>query len=62
MLLKWAIVLLAKTLHAVYSETSSVFLLSSLSYVLHKTKELSSIQESAIRGSQIATIQSTQQE
>ena len=58
MLLKWAIVLLAKTPHAVYSKMSSLFLLLSLSYVLRKNEALDGKQESAIGGTQIAATQS----
>ena len=62
MILKCLIALLAKTSHAVYSEMPSVFLLTSLSYVLHKTRELVGKQESTIGGTQTATIQSIHRE
>ena len=57
MIFKWAIVLLAKILHAVYSETSYAFLIPILSYVLRETKELTGKQESTISFVQTATIQ-----
>ena len=62
MLLKWAIVLLAKTSHAVCSETSCVFFLPSISCVLCKTKDLNGKKESTIGGMKISTIQSMHRE
>ena len=61
-LLKWAIVLSAKTSHTVCSGISSIFLIPSLSFVLRENEELAGEQESTIGDVQTATIQSIHRE